>query len=48
MCLAINLEIKSNECYYVSKRGFNYDHLYNEQNKFNDKLNRKVFRQLDV
>lgn len=46
-CLAINLEIKTKECYYVTrKRNFNYNHLFNNEYKpkeYNKPIFKKIF-----
>lgn len=44
-CMAINLPIKTNECYLKSRDNRSYQHLY--KNIKLDKLNRKKFTQIN-
>ncbi len=45
-CLAINLEITTDECYYIARGGTDYSYIYNDKYIFNKKMNRKVFKNL--
>jgi glycosyltransferase involved in cell wall biosynthesis/GR25 family glycosyltransferase involved in LPS biosynthesis len=48
-CLAINLEIKTDECYYVPRDCLtSYDYMYSKQSAPPSFLNRRVFRRLDM
>jgi hypothetical protein len=45
-CLSINLDIKNNNNYYISRNNVSYD-LYSKQSKFNN-INRKEFKQIII
>lgn len=47
-CLALQLQIKTNECYYIVRKGsviINYNHLFDSKNGF-DKSKKKIFHEL--
>lgn len=46
-CIAINLEIKNDNNYYISKDNNSYDILYNLENKFKNKF-KKIFKKLTI
>lgn len=46
-CLSINLPIKTNKCYYVSRDNRNYDYLYDEK-YFSKNKNKKKFQCLTI
>ncbi len=45
MCMALNLEIKTDKCFYVG-RNRTYEHLYNDKYIFNKNLKRQKFANL--
>ena len=45
MCMAINLEIKTENCYLYSRDNADYSYLY-DKFKFNDNLKRQIFKNL--
>lgn len=45
-CMALNLDMNTNECYYVSRNNKNYDYLYNAEYIFDKKLKRRIFTKL--
>jgi hypothetical protein len=45
-CLVINLEIKTDECYYIGRYDADYSYIYNDTYIFDKKMNRKVFKNL--
>lgn len=45
-CLALNLELKSDECYYIARRDEDYNYIFTDTFGFNQSKNRKVFKQL--
>jgi hypothetical protein len=46
-CFAINIEIQTNKCYYIS-RWHNYNHIWNDKNIFNNTVKRQVFKNLKI
>ena len=53
MCLAIQLEIKTDKCYYIPRNSdikcrdpHNYDHLYDTKYIFNNTLKKQKFTAL--
>lgn len=48
MCLSINLEIKTNECYFYSRDNVDYSHIWSDKYIFNDNLSRKIFKNIKI
>lgn len=44
-CMAINLEIKTPECYYISRLG-DYSYMYTEYNGFDSSKKRQIFKSM--
>jgi hypothetical protein len=45
-CLAMNLEVKTDQCYYISRNGTDYNYIYSEKYKFKSYMNRKIFMEM--
>lgn len=49
-CMAVNLELKSDKCYYVTRKNNprDYSYLYGDKYAPHPKLNRHVFKSLEL
>jgi len=49
-CMAVNLKLKSNKCYYVTRRNNprDYSYFYQEKYRPDSKLNRQIFKPLKI
>lgn len=47
-CLSLQLPIKTDNCYYVSRDNRNYEHLYFKENGFSDIYNIKKFKKVII
>lgn len=45
-CLAANLEIKTDRCFYWARNEYSYNYFYNDTYKFPTGLNRKIFKDI--
>ena len=48
MCVALNLEIKTDKCFYIARRNRSYAHLYNDKYIFDKNLRRQKFINLNT
>jgi hypothetical protein len=47
-CMSINLEINTDQCYYVSRDHVNYDHIFDHKSKASDFKNKKRFIKISL